>query len=196
MNWNRLKSLQIPFSVWKYLDQQLSNVTVKASKTLAFLHQDFKIGSIKIKELESMAFLRPPPWIRQYCLGTPSTKEDTSRIKMTQRRAAHFVLRDYKITSSVDRTVCQLDWRSLGDRWQAASMAMNTVRCSRALYSIIRPQDQEQDTPRPFTTTTAAWTKDSFPSSHRRWRTPTPYSQKQSSTLSLNTFILRMSNIQ
>ena len=82
-------------------DQHISNIIVKASKTLAFLRQNLKIGAIRTKQLTYKSLVRP---LLEYAstVWDPHINKDTSRIKMVQRRAACFVLQDYRHTASVD----------------------------------------------------------------------------------------------
>ena len=91
----------------------INNVIAKASKLLAFLRRNLKIGSIKTKELLYKALVRP---LLQYVstVWDPHTK-DTSRIEMIQRRAARFGFQDYNTTSSADKMLHKLNRPSLED---------------------------------------------------------------------------------
>ena len=105
---------------WK---DHIENVCSKANKTLGFLRRNLKISSRKVKETAYKAYVRP---CLEYASSVwdPHQHNHTNRIEAIQRRAARFVMRDYRRTSSVSTMLDELKWPLLERRRKAARLTM------------------------------------------------------------------------
>ena len=103
--------------------QHIGNISAKANKTLGFLRRNLKISSKTVKELAYKTFVRP---ILEYSstVWDPHTKKDIGKIEKVQKRAARFVLRRFRNTSSVSDMISTLDWPTLKERRRVARLAM------------------------------------------------------------------------
>ena len=103
--------------------EHIGNISAKANKTLGFLRRNLKISSKTVKELAYKTFVRP---ILEYSstVWDPHTKKDIENIEKVQKRAARFVLRRFRNTSSVSDMISTLDWPTLKERRSVARLAM------------------------------------------------------------------------
>lgn len=101
----------------------IENVCSKANRALGFLKRNLKIKSWKIKDTAYKAYVRP---ILEYAstIWDPHQQQHINRIESVQRRAARFVVRDFRRTSSVTDIMKRLEWRSLEERRRVARLTM------------------------------------------------------------------------
>ena len=112
---------KLPFLPWCYClysdlrwHEHVNNVSVKATKTLNFIRRNVYCCPADIKATAYISLVRPrleyavAAW-DQYLVG------DCKQLEKVQRRAARFVKRDYKSTTSVSSLISQLGWRTLSD---------------------------------------------------------------------------------
>ena len=115
----------------------------------------------------------------------PHIKKDTSRIKMVQRRAAHFILQDYRHTASVDDMIGWLNWpilehqRYMWHVWPCSTRSSTDLLLSRAPSYNIRPPDGEEDNRTYWCVQYTCHTD------HNTWRTGMPSPKRQSMPLPL-----------
>ena len=88
-------------------------------RTLAFLRQNLRVNSPKIKTLARFGLVRP---LLEHAatVWDPYTDMNIRKIEKVQRRAAHFVVRNYKGTASVGAILDELGWKSLQGRRKAS----------------------------------------------------------------------------
>ena len=93
----------------------INKVSNKANSVLEFIRRNLKHANRDLKEL---AYTSPMKSILEYSstVWDPFYQEDLDRLERVQRRAARFVLNDYKPLSSVTSMVSQLDWKPLAGR--------------------------------------------------------------------------------
>ena len=96
-------------------NEHINNVCSKTNKTLGFLRRNLKISSWEIKETAYKTLVRP---IMEYTatVWDPLTQANIDSMEAIQRRAARFILRCYRNTSSVSNMIGELRWPSLQDR--------------------------------------------------------------------------------
>ena len=72
-------------------------------------------GTLDLKETAYKTFVRP---ILEYVSSSwaPFNDTDNGKIEKVQRRAARFVMNDYRRTSSVTEMLTNLDWDTLQER--------------------------------------------------------------------------------
>ena len=87
------------------------------------MRRNLKVSSQSIRELAYKAFVRP---ILEYSSSVwdPYQQKDIDLLERVQRRAARFVLRRYRNTSSVSAMIKDLGWPSLQQRRQTARLTM------------------------------------------------------------------------
>ncbi|KAL8570366.1 hypothetical protein ACOMHN_035784 [Nucella lapillus] len=112
-----VKYLGLTFTKDLSWNEHINNVCSKANKTLGFLRRNLRIGSRGIKETAYKTLVRP---IMEYA----HTQDSTDKIEAIQRRAARFVLRRYRNTSSASNITDELRWPSLQDRRRSARLTM------------------------------------------------------------------------
>ena len=104
-------------------NEHINNVCSKANKTLGFLRRNLKISSRETKEMAYKILVR---LIMEYAatVWDPHTQANIDSMEAIQRRAARFVSRRYRNTSSVSNMIDELRWLSLQDRRRAARLTM------------------------------------------------------------------------
>ena len=97
---------------WK---EHVKQILSKANMALAFLRQNLKACSCRIKEHCFKTSVLP---IIEYAtiVWAPHTAQDVNKIEMLQRRGARFVLNEYQRNVSVTRLLNTLGWPSLETR--------------------------------------------------------------------------------
>ena len=120
---NSVNYLGLCFTKYLSWNEHINNVCSKANKTLGFLRRNLKISSREIKETAYKTLVRP---IMEYAATgwDPLTQANIDSMEAIQRRAARFVLRRYRNTSSVSNMIDELRWPSLQDRRRAARLTM------------------------------------------------------------------------
>ena len=89
--------------------------TSKASSTLGFLKRNLKYCPKQSKQVAYFALVRST---MEYCgaIWDPRLVKDKANLEMVNRRAARFVVRDYRQTSSVSAKLKKLEWSSVEKR--------------------------------------------------------------------------------
>ncbi|KAI8500850.1 hypothetical protein Bbelb_216680 [Branchiostoma belcheri] len=125
---------------WK---EHINNLCNKANKTLGFLKRNLKISFRRIKELAYKTYVRP---ILEYAatVWDPHSQQDLDRLEAVQRRAARFVMRRYRQTSSPTEMLEDLNWPSLQARRKTARLAMlyriqHNIVCTDGLRGKLQP---------------------------------------------------------
>ena len=97
---------------WRY---HIDSVCAKATRTLNFVKRNFYRCSIEAKTLAYVSLVRPH---REYASAAwdPFTARDIKELEMVQRRAARFVKRNYRSTTSVTTLIGELGWNTLEHR--------------------------------------------------------------------------------
>ena len=90
----------------------ISSIASKASQTLNFLKRNLSKCSTAIKASAYLTMVRP---IMEYASAVwdPFYVKDIQQLEKVQRRAARWVLNDYRYTSSVTLMLKQLSWPTL-----------------------------------------------------------------------------------
>ena len=106
-SYNTFKSLK-----WASHINKISN---KANSVLGFIKRNLKHTNRDLRELAYTSLVRS---ILEYSstVWDPFYQKDIDRLERVQRRAARFVLNDYKPLSSVTSMVSQLGWKPLAER--------------------------------------------------------------------------------
>ena len=92
--------------------KHISEVTTRANRLLGFLSRNLKIQSKAVKSRAYKTLLRPT---LEYAaaIWDPYTENLIQDIEKVQRRAARFVTRQYRHTSSVSAMLADLNWPAL-----------------------------------------------------------------------------------
>jgi len=101
----------------------IDNVTKKGNMSLAFLRRNIRISSPNIKSIAYKALVRPQV---EYASSVwdPHEADKIHQIEMVQRRSARWVYDRYLYTSSVQRMLDELKWKSLCVRREQARLTM------------------------------------------------------------------------
>ena len=99
------------------------NVTKKAKSTMGFLKRNIRSAPQAAKQTAYKTFVRP---ILEYASSSwaPFNDTDNGKIEKVQRRAARFVMNDYRRTSSVTEMLTNLDWDTLQERRDLTRLSM------------------------------------------------------------------------
>ena len=120
---NTAKYLGITISSDLNWKPHIEDICVKANRTLGFLRRNLKISSRKVKEAAYKSYVRP---ILEYAVTVwdTHTQEAITKLEAVQRRAARFVMRRYRNTSSVSAMIHDLHWASLEERRRIARLTI------------------------------------------------------------------------
>ena len=90
-------------------------VCKKANNTLSFLRRNLSSCQREVKAEAYLMYVRP---ILEYatCVWAPHTQCNIDKLEAVQRRAARFVIGDFRSTSSVTQMLTTLKWNSLNYR--------------------------------------------------------------------------------
>ena len=104
-------------------DQHIDIICNKANRMLGLLRRNLRSAPKNTKELGYKALVRP---ILEYASSVwdPYEEKDIQKIEKVQRRAARFVLNQYKQTDSVTAMLKDLGWQTLKDRRKKARLCM------------------------------------------------------------------------
>ena len=103
---------------WRY---HIDSVCAKATRTLNFVKRNCYRCSIEAKTLAYVSLVRPH---LEYASAAwdPFTARDIKELEMVQRRAARFVKRNYRSTTSVTTLIGELGWNTLEHRRQTSRL--------------------------------------------------------------------------
>ena len=101
----------------------ISSVAKKANNNRAFLSRNISSCPKKIKAQCYLTLVRP---IMEYAcvVWDPITQKNITELERVQRKAARFVMGDYKTTSSVRSMLEHLKWPTLEERRKRAKVTM------------------------------------------------------------------------
>ena len=120
---NSARYLGVDISSNLCFNGHIDRICNTANKTLGFLRRNLKIHDQKVKAVAYQATVRP---VLEYCSSCwdPYTLRNISKVEMVQRRAARWVMSDWRQTSSVTNMLAQLNWRTLAQRRADARLVM------------------------------------------------------------------------
>ena len=103
--------------------QHTDNISIKATRLLNFVRRNIYCCSTEAKALAYISLIRPH---LEYASAAwdPYTARDSNKLDSVQRRAARFVKKDYRRTTSVSQLVVQLGLESLSDRRMNARLSL------------------------------------------------------------------------
>jgi len=112
---DHVKYLGVTLSHDMSWSRHISDVSSRANRALGFVRRNVKLRSPKIKEQIYKAIVRPHT---EYAatVWAPHEAKHIQQLEMVQRRAARWTLNRHHNTSSVDRMLADLSWRSLAQR--------------------------------------------------------------------------------
>jgi hypothetical protein len=96
-------------------NNHINNISLKATRTLNFIRRNIYGCTVEAKALAYTALVRPH---LEYASAAwdPHTAVNINRLEAVQHRAARFVKRDYRRTTSMSGILKDLDWPQLCDR--------------------------------------------------------------------------------
>ena len=105
---------------WK---KHTNNITSQSHRTLAFLQRNLYRCPAATKVLGYKSLVRPRV---EYAASVwdPYTQTDINKIEAVQRKAARFVMADFRRESSVTEMIQQLQWESLQARRKSTKLVM------------------------------------------------------------------------
>jgi len=114
-NVDKFKYLGVTFTSNFSFSTHIENIVLKALCTLYFLMRKLRFATRKIKELAYLTYVRP---VLEYAcvVWSPFLTSDIHKLEMVQRRAARFVVNNFRRYSSVSNILCTLSWDSLESR--------------------------------------------------------------------------------
>ena len=117
------KYLGLNFSHNLSWNTHISSVAKKANNNRAFLSRNIISCSKKIKAQCYLTLVKP---IMEYAcvVWDPITQKNITELERVQRKAARFVMGDYKTTSSVRSMLEHLKWPTLEERRKRAKVTM------------------------------------------------------------------------
>ena len=120
---DKSKYLGLTFTSKLQWKEHINSIAKKANQTRGFLQRNLRKAPQKITVQAYQTFVRPT---LEYAapLWDPHTESDIDRLQMVQRRAARFVMGDWRRRSSVTAILQHLQWPSLQRRRSEAKLAM------------------------------------------------------------------------
>ena len=93
-------------------NNHINSITGNANRSLGFIKRNVKTKKEAVKELAYKTLVRPQV---EYAssVWSPHTKQNISKLEMTQRRAARWVKNNYPPYESISNMLEDLGWRSL-----------------------------------------------------------------------------------
>ena len=95
--------------------EHINKIATKGNQLLAFLKRNIKVNNIAVKAEAYQMLIRTP---LEYASNVwdPHHQNEKDKLEKIQRRAARFVLGDYRTTNSVTTMLNTLKWPLLEDR--------------------------------------------------------------------------------
>jgi len=93
--------------------EHISNICLKTTRTLNFVRHNTYYCS---QEAKNLAYLSLVPFNLEYAAAAWDTAKDVQQLERVQRRAACFVKKDYRHTTSVTGLLDELGWLPLFER--------------------------------------------------------------------------------
>lgn len=120
---NNYKYLGVTINNKLKWDDHINNITKKTSSKLGFIQRNLARCSKNIKESAYNTLVRPN---LEYCSSVwdPHNKSLKAKLERIQRKAARFVSKDFRRTSSVTTMLQNLNWPTLETRRQVSSLTM------------------------------------------------------------------------
>ena len=99
----------------------INDVCARATRTLNFIRRNIYRCPADSKSLAFTSLVRP---LLEYASGAwdPHTVKNINSLEMVQRRAARFVKRDYRRTTSASSLIDGLGWSTLSDRRKSSRL--------------------------------------------------------------------------
>ena len=99
----------------------VNNVCARATRTLNFIRRNIYRCPADSKSLAFTSLVRP---LLEYASGAwdPHTAKNVNSLEMIQRRAARFVKRDYRRTTSASSLIDGLGWSTLSGRRKSSRL--------------------------------------------------------------------------
>ena len=93
----------------------INDISKKANQTLGFLKRNIRVHNRDLKSTAFKTLVRPQ---LEYAstVWSPYTDQDINKLESVQQRAARWVTRDCRYTSSVSAMLQDLSWRTLDQR--------------------------------------------------------------------------------
>ena len=109
----------------------VDGITKRANNTLGFLRRNLARCPRDTKALCCTSLIRPTTEYASTAWD-PHTSRNINQLEAVQRRAARFVMGDYKTTSSTSQMICHLRWDSLQQRirWDSLQQRRTNSRSS------------------------------------------------------------------
>ena len=93
----------------------IGNITKSANQTPGFLKRNIRVHYKELKSVAYKTLVRPQLGYAS-TVWFPHTATDIQKVEAVQRRAARWVYRDYRYTSSVTAMMKDLNWRPLDQK--------------------------------------------------------------------------------
>ena len=141
---------------WKEHCDKTSN---KANRALGLVKRTLQPCTPEVKERAYKAIIRP---LLEYASAAwnPHTNRDTETIEKVQRRAARFVVHNYKRSTNSQDLVNQLGWDSLESRRLLAPSSIQPAPRPRIQHSMLQPHSSVlAHSYSPFIRTVRVWNK-------------------------------------
>ena len=102
-------------------NKHIEEIIASANSILGLLRRNIKVAPTHVKDLTYRALIRPK---LEYAsvVWSPWQQFHIDNIEKVQRRSARYVLNDYRFDSSVTAMISNLNWESLEDRRNKASL--------------------------------------------------------------------------
>ena len=93
----------------------INNISKNANQTLGFIKRNIRVHN---RDLKATAYITLVRSQLEYAstVWSPYTASDSNKLESVQRKAARWVTRDYRYTSSVSAMLQDLNWRTLDQR--------------------------------------------------------------------------------
>ena len=120
---NSAKYLGVTIDSKLLFNQHVDNICKKANSVLGFLRRNFNNSPHKVKADLYLIYIKP---ILEYAVPVwaPHTRCLINKLESIQRRAAHFVMSDYYLTSSVSAMLHRLERNTIESQVKVLSLVL------------------------------------------------------------------------